>query len=101
MVILSMYGSSASGAYNRVGSVNDMCSPLLSSDAGPRCAAPVFSPYFFSSAVRFNRMSEPEHGGFVEMPGQNLHPHRQTLGSGPARHTHTGNARQAAGNGVN
>src|SRR5690242_12685929 len=82
MVILSMWGSSASGAYGSGSNVNGISILLL------------------TPLSLFERMGEPEHRGLVEMPRQNLHPYRQLRGRGSARYAHARNARQAAGDGV-
>src|ERR1035438_7007686 len=54
------------------------------------------SPLFPLSS--FEGIRQPEHRGFGEMPGQNLHSYRQALGGHSARYAHARNARQTAGN---
>src|SRR5690349_2563756 len=49
----------------------------------------------------FKSVGKAEHGGLVEMPGQNLHPYRKPLGGEAAGYTHARNTRQAAGDGEN
>src|ERR1043166_6073594 len=98
MVIASMCGSSAFGAYGSGGSVNgivDFSSFYSELSWALSC---ILSSAF---CVLLNRIREAKHRPLVEMPGQNLHSHRQTVRCGSARDAHAWNPRERAGDGVN
>src|SRR5688572_4828677 len=53
-----------------------------------------------SAASAFVGSGETEHSRFVEVLGENLHPHRKSFGRVATWNAHTGNSRQIAGDGV-